>query len=424
MVSKLFCTLQIPYGENMNLFASIATYNAILPETGVLLLRKVFEDIILQYSVNPNINFTIQWAQTNPRRSFSRPLQAAYWDRLISKTNLEWVSIIGIPKSHDESTSVPFIDLVFNLLGNPQTASFIEFSANLVEIFGGTIHNNLQTQLVKLLTQAFIQVDGSVGFITVDSVWANLYSTSPYESELLLTPPYPLNYFREKARGYYWGNFLGPNQVWLLGGNAELQKAPVYLAQPLKNGGFYLQLTETLSNKDPLQLQELKKFLTPILPTSPHPPVQELIRLARLQQKPDPENQAWYLAKLQEIKFSAEKPPSSLPEAQKWLEENENPCALAGKRFKSTKEALSFVKKLYQMGATHVSIGDLWDEPWRLEKEGGPYTTSLHVKLPDNSIKQKAFFDLWETEKMNQKEIHLEALLDQESVKMLSFWWD
>ena len=79
-----------------------------------------------------------------------------------------------------------------------------------------------------------------------------------------------------RVRGTYWGTLLGPALVEELGGLAGLiRDAPVVVAEPLGNGGAYLQLTPTPEpiTTETMQrgLLALERFLQPVLvPTPPY----------------------------------------------------------------------------------------------------------------------------------------------------------
>lgn len=70
-------------------------------------------------------------------------------------------------------------------------------------------------------------------------------------------------------------------------------------------------------------------------------------------------------------------------EAVGWLSRNKHSNALAGNRFNSTRESLTFVKRLYAIGANGVFIERFWGEASRIEKDGGPYADLIEIWLPD-----------------------------------------
>ncbi len=76
------------------------------------------------------------------------------------------------------------------------------------------------------------------------------------------------------------------------------------------------------------------------------------------------------------------------PEALPWLKASGNPAALASNRFNSTGEAVAFVERLYRAGALRVAIlpDSIWSDPMTLQDEGGPYTDTIVVKLPEDRV--------------------------------------
>jgi hypothetical protein len=107
-------------------------------------------------------------------------------------------------------------------------------------------------------------------------------------------------------------------------------------------------------------------------------------------------------------------------EAIDWLESNPSPYALAGNRFYSTEDAIAFVEKLYEAGATEVFVTNIYDEDWRIEAEGGPYADTLIVHLPQDSEKRKKLFQISNDEAVREG-FSPERDVGQET---LLLWWD
>jgi len=76
------------------------------------------------------------------------------------------------------------------------------------------------------------------------------------------------------------------------------------------------------------------------------------------------------------------------PEALTWLLNNRNPSALATNHFQTTESAVGAVKRLYAAGATRVEVLVMYDEPWRIEQQGGPYADALDVTFPKERVKE------------------------------------
>ena len=67
-------------------------------------------------------------------------------------------------------------------------------------------------------------------------------------------------------------------------------------------------------------------------------------------------------------------------EALAWLKANKNRnAALEGNAFGTTRDAIAMVRALYRAGAAQVQVDGLYDEPWRIQAEGGPYADTLRI---------------------------------------------
>ncbi|MBR0598494.1 hypothetical protein [Sinanaerobacter chloroacetimidivorans] len=112
-------------------------------------------------------------------------------------------------------------------------------------------------------------------------------------------------------------------------------------------------------------------------------------------------------------------------EALEWLKNNKNLSALASNRFGKTVNAIKFVERLYKLGAVKVSVIGIWDEPERVEEEGGPYASSLLVELPQDIKKRE---EILKTYNKEIKEHDLNESNGEElkvwDKNILDFWWD
>lgn len=109
-------------------------------------------------------------------------------------------------------------------------------------------------------------------------------------------------------------------------------------------------------------------------------------------------------------------------EALKWIQSNPNDSPFAGNRF--TKEtALKFVRKLYRLGAVHVAVDNIFDEPHRIKSDGGPYADSLVVLLPHSS-KRLDIIELYRAEAIREGLIDPDQTVDDTIDDELIFWWD
>jgi hypothetical protein len=110
-------------------------------------------------------------------------------------------------------------------------------------------------------------------------------------------------------------------------------------------------------------------------------------------------------------------------EALKWLKENNNPCAFAGNRFKETKDAIEFVSKLYSLGAEEIQVTGIFDEPERIEEEGGAYAETLIIKLPEEVERRKKIFKIYEHELENY-DFNSGEEVEDVGQDTIVFWWD
>ncbi|WP_064436105.1 hypothetical protein [Pseudoalteromonas neustonica] len=112
------------------------------------------------------------------------------------------------------------------------------------------------------------------------------------------------------------------------------------------------------------------------------------------------------------------------PEAREWLISNDNKHALAGNRFASTQDAISFVENLYSVGAIKVTIpkSAIYDSNNRIQQEGGPYADALEISLPTTQSEREAIFNIANQEAANQG-MAFNPESDVIKNKLL-LWWD
>ena len=114
-------------------------------------------------------------------------------------------------------------------------------------------------------------------------------------------------------------------------------------------------------------------------------------------------------------------------EALEWLENNNNPSALATDRFGETIYAIKFVEKLYELGVLKVSVIGILDEPERVEEDGGPYASSLIVELPKDNESRNKIIEFYKKEMDEQGIEEGEGILEWNESKSnegkLGFGW-
>lgn len=259
-----------------NLFGSVATYKQVAIDAAVQSLRAAFDGLIVPFTVGEGIEHVISYGRTGSTRLKTLPYSRAEWSEVISTLDLAWV-LLSARRERDleagQSSSLAtvlirfaeLVDAKGRILPKPR-ASVFEFSARQT-IYGEQVPQAVQQQLIQWARTTFTQHDGVTGYITLDYVTANAYgSMSPYEASVGLSYQWASLAFREKVRGYYFGNLLSASQLELLGGAKSLRQVPAALFVPLGSGGAYLQLGEDINYPDRERLQALKQFLTPLLP--------------------------------------------------------------------------------------------------------------------------------------------------------------
>jgi len=149
----------------------------------------------------------------------------------------------------------------------PGSAGSIEFSV-AKWLYGEKTPEYLQYAFVEMLEELYKSLQGVSGFVTLDGISAG-YSLSPHEIHMGILGGYTSvsMQFHRYYRGYFWGNFLNPVHVKLLGGLERVaDEAPVYKTKKLADGGMFLQLTNDIDNVTDEDLRRLKCYLRSILP--------------------------------------------------------------------------------------------------------------------------------------------------------------
>lgn len=103
-------------------------------------------------------------------------------------------------------------------------------------------------------------------------------------------------------------------------------------------------------------------------------------------------------------------------EALNFFRNNKNKYCFASNHFDNTKVAFKFVQTLYSLGAIHIEVDNISDEPTRIKSEGGPYADVLLVHLPKNTAKHKQIMLAIGYERPDE--------FDEEKHNVLRLWWD
>jgi len=107
-------------------------------------------------------------------------------------------------------------------------------------------------------------------------------------------------------------------------------------------------------------------------------------------------------------------------EARSWLRANPNPHLFASNRFESKAASVAFVDSLYHLGADTVYVLNVFQEPDRIQEEGGPYADALLLRLPsERTVRDRLFA-------MQAREARAEGFDPDpdRGQRYLYFWWD
>lgn len=110
-------------------------------------------------------------------------------------------------------------------------------------------------------------------------------------------------------------------------------------------------------------------------------------------------------------------------EALDWLQKNPARNALGANQFRSTKEAIEAVKRLYAAGATEVKVGPVRDDPDLVQRMGGPYADLLTISFPKKCEKEILAIarSLHPDEGARAKDVYPS---DETGMPTIRLWWD
>lgn len=117
--------------------------------------------------------------------------------------------------------------------------------------------------IITTAKKVFASVDGACGFIGHSPAQLASGDQTAYEMSRMRFWTSQPDVFKTRLRGAFWGNFLSPTHVELLGGIARVQREAPCSVEPLEfsNGahGAYLQL-------DGQSVSVLQEYLAELLP--------------------------------------------------------------------------------------------------------------------------------------------------------------
>lgn len=212
--------------EERNLYMSVATYEPILEpvlaDKAIAFLKKAFA-ILEPYFTNPDLRYLAVWSPVGSPRAKARSLRHLKWEEVINDFPLEGFELLIWKEKLRGTDRDPYVGGV-GIVGSytPEIATQLEFAVNPQEVLGRKeINPFIQRQVVELALETFAEVKGVVGYITVDYVTITGGTSSPYERAVGLSYPWAGRAFRERVRGYYWGNLLSREHVEMLGGGRD-----------------------------------------------------------------------------------------------------------------------------------------------------------------------------------------------------------
>ncbi|MEV6242974.1 hypothetical protein [Lentzea sp. NPDC051838] len=129
-------------------------------------------------------------------------------------------------------------------------------------LFGGWISHAVQQDWLSMFRTGASLVRASGGWITLDRVGVR----TAHEVSVGVGLDESLFMAAELSRGPHWATLLGPRQVAALGGVQQVcASAPCSSVTDLGGGRLLLQLTEHLDDVPQEAVEELAKFLAPVL---------------------------------------------------------------------------------------------------------------------------------------------------------------
>lgn len=268
--------IPIPWKYYTNLFLSISAYDRWKQDDIFDLVESAFHQFVEPHSSRPGFVTRLIWSTLRTEGGLRHSISGVgHLAKLRKRSNVAqlFVSV----ESENERTAfirnMPASVEAIVITPNENSPQF-HYSVSLQPhtLSEDVVPVDIQRGLVEHAKRAFARLSGVVGYITVDVV-SGCFSWSPYERWLGAPdgPAYDFHtkerLFYRRTRGYYWGNFLNPSHIDILGGEQALSRAPVVLIERM-HSGWYLQLTNDINDIDRGRLHELRDFLTPVLPVA------------------------------------------------------------------------------------------------------------------------------------------------------------
>jgi len=255
------------YRYPKQLYFAVNTYESIPAHAALRFVRTVLDELLLPYVPGDTVFHAGYCPVRSARFKHFKP-NTINWDRI--QTAFPLSEIMVRFRSERDGWSTDVGGVTASLSDDPTRASSLEFGAVPEECYGSVlVPPDIQSRVVELALSTFEAVGGVTGYITVDQVGTSGTATdSPYERWIGYSYVWASREYRQRTRGYYWGNFLSQEHVERLGGREAVRQAPVSVIREV-GSGYYLQLTDNVNNIDRDKLQRLKAFLKPVLPQTP-----------------------------------------------------------------------------------------------------------------------------------------------------------
>lgn len=270
--------IPIPWKYYTNLFLSISAYDRSKQDDIFDLVEGAFDQFVEPHSSRPGFVTRLIWSALRKEGGLRHSISGVgHLAKLRKRSNVALVSV-SVESDNERTALIRNMPAGINAIVIPPDENVPDFDYGVSlqphTLYGDVVPIDIQHGIVEHAKRAFERLSGVVGYITVDVV-SGSFGWSPYERWLGAPDGIAYDFhtkerlFYRRTRGYYWGNFLNPSHVDILGGEQALSRAPVALIERLENG-WYLQLTNDINDIDRGPLHELRDFLAPVLPVA-HP---------------------------------------------------------------------------------------------------------------------------------------------------------
>lgn len=255
--------------ETPRLVFAVASYSLPPTATAISQLQLTFEELIAPLTkARADITLHAALCKVGTDHWHRFEPNTLSWERMVDDFPVQMTILLDSELNRDRHRPPDVAILATNIREDPAQAHTIEAHISIDDLLNGCASPDYQAKLVDRVIQLYRAFNSVNGFITIDS---NMTAScvgliTPYERAMWIPYHRAAPTFREKLRGYFWGNFLSRQHVDLLSGDSALRTAPVELVEEIADGSYYLQLSKDIHAVDNAQLQKLGAFLRPVLP--------------------------------------------------------------------------------------------------------------------------------------------------------------